>query len=93
MWSSSIPRVSSRSRLETTNQATQLLIVAASYNVDEFKLRRPDLEAKARRIIGQFTPTDVLKNVAGHEVLPGARSPWVDQYRQRWTDLVLPPSE
>jgi DNA-binding SARP family transcriptional activator len=33
--------------------------------------------------------TDVLKKVAGHEVLPGARSPWVDQYRQRWTDLVL----
>jgi DNA-binding SARP family transcriptional activator len=33
--------------------------------------------------------TDVLKHVADHEVLPGARSPWVAQHRQRWTDLVL----
>jgi hypothetical protein len=50
----------------TTNQVTQLLIVVASYKSEEFKKHRADIDARAQRIIGSFTPADILKNVMDH---------------------------
>jgi hypothetical protein len=49
-----------------TNQVTQLLIVVASYKSEEFKKHRADIDARAQKIIGPFTPADVLKNVMDH---------------------------
>jgi hypothetical protein len=50
----------------TTNQVTQLLIVVASYKKDEFKMHRADIDARAQKILGSFTPADILKNVMDH---------------------------
>jgi hypothetical protein len=45
------------------DQVVQLLIVARSLKEAEFKTQLPELEKKARQIVGDQGPTEVLRNV------------------------------
>jgi hypothetical protein len=61
-----------------SDQVVQLLIVARSLKDNEFKKERPELEKKARHIVGDIGPTDVLRNVieqALAELLSNPRLP------------------
>jgi hypothetical protein len=48
------------------DQVVQFLIVARSLKPDEFKAQRPALEKKARQIVGDLGPTEVLRHVMEH---------------------------
>ncbi|MBV9122630.1 MAG: hypothetical protein JO112_04675 [Planctomycetes bacterium] len=44
------------------DQVVQLLIMARALKEEDFQKQRPDLEKKARKIVGQVGPTDVLRH-------------------------------
>lgn len=48
------------------DQVVQLLIVVRSLKDEEFETRRPELEKKARAIVGDLGPTDVLRHYMEH---------------------------
>jgi hypothetical protein len=46
-----------------SDQVIQLLIEARAFKEDEFKKHQPDLEARAREIVGQVSAFDVIQHV------------------------------
>lgn len=50
------------------SKVIQLLIVARGLSEDEFKKQQPELEMKARDIVGNVGPTDVIRNVLEHHL-------------------------
>jgi hypothetical protein len=60
------------------DEVVQLLIVARSVTDEEFKKQRPELEKKAREIVGDLGPLEVLRHVVEHalaETLSNPRLP------------------
>jgi hypothetical protein len=50
------------------DQVVQWLIVVRSLKEDEFKTQRPDLEKRARDIVGTVGPTEVIRNFLEHSL-------------------------
>ncbi len=48
---------------KASDQVVQFLIVVRSLKDDEFKAQRPELEKKARQVLGDVGPTDILRHV------------------------------
>ena len=50
------------------DQVVQLLIAVRSLKDDEFKAQRAELDRKARALIGDVGPTDVIRNFLEHSL-------------------------
>ena len=50
------------------DQVVQLLIAVCSLREDEFKAQRAELDQKARALIGDVGPTDVIRNFLEHSL-------------------------
>jgi hypothetical protein len=48
---------------KASDEVVQFLIVVRSLKDDEFKAQRPELEKKARKILGDLGPTDILRHI------------------------------
>jgi hypothetical protein len=60
-----------------SRQVGQLLIVAHSLKDADYKTQKPDLEKRARRIVGDVGPTDVLRHVLEHALAELLSNPQV----------------
>lgn len=54
--------------VEYGDKVVQLLIIARGLNENEFKEQKPELEKKARAIVGDVGPIEVLRNVMEHDL-------------------------
>lgn len=59
------------------DQLVELLIVVRGLKDDEFKKQRPELDKKAREIVGDLGPTDVLRNVMEYHLAELLSNPWL----------------